>query len=208
MKRAAIGVRMHSGWGVLVAVSGDADSVEVIDRRRIVVTDPKTPGGNQPYHHAASLEFPEAEKYLANSAALSERLALATVKEVVKELGERNCRVVGCAVILASGRVLPSLEKILAAHPLIHTAEGEFFRNAVRKACEGLKISVSAIRERDLDQQAKSTFGSAAIRVQRKIAGMGKLVGPPWTKDHKAAATAALLMLAHKSGSRRAAAGV
>jgi hypothetical protein len=44
MKRAALGVRMHSGWGVLVAVSGDADSVEVMDRRRIVATDPRIPG--------------------------------------------------------------------------------------------------------------------------------------------------------------------
>src|ERR1700693_2103772 len=39
MKRAALGVRMHSGWGVLVAISGDADSTEMVDRRRIVVTD-------------------------------------------------------------------------------------------------------------------------------------------------------------------------
>jgi len=55
MKRAALGVRMHSGWGVLVAVSGDAHSVEVLDRRRIVTTDPSIPGAKQPYHYAAGL---------------------------------------------------------------------------------------------------------------------------------------------------------
>jgi len=43
MKRAALGIRMHSGWGMLVAVSGDADSLEILDRRRIVITDAAIP---------------------------------------------------------------------------------------------------------------------------------------------------------------------
>ncbi|MGA7380079.1 MAG: hypothetical protein WBX03_04455 [Terriglobales bacterium] len=79
---------------------------------------------------------------------------------------------------------------------MIHTAEGEFFRNAVSKACEGLKIPVTAIRERDLDEQAKAAFGKAASRVQRTIASLGKSLGPPWTKDHKTAALAAATILA------------
>jgi hypothetical protein len=196
MKHAALGVRMHSGWGVLVAVSGDANSAEVMDRRRIVTTDPKLPGANQPYHYAARLGFPESERYLANCAAVSERWALAAVGEVVRELHERHYRIVGSAVLLASGRPLPSLPKILASHPLIHTAEGEFFRNAVIQACERLNISVTAIRERELEQQAKTTFGNAASRVQRRISGLGSSIGPPWTKDHKTAALAASMILA------------
>jgi hypothetical protein len=200
MKRAALGVRMHSGWGVLVAVSGDANSleVEIIDRRRIVTTDPSIPGANQPYHYAASLGLPESETYLANCAAVSERLALAAVAEVVRELDGRHYRIVGSAVLLASGRPLPSLAKILASHPLIHTAEGEFFRHAVSKACERLKISVTEIRERELDERAKTAFGNAASRVQRRIASLGSSIGPPWTKDHKTAALAAAMILARE----------
>src|SRR6266404_882425 len=123
MKRAALGIRMHSGWGVLVAISGEADSMEVIDRKRIVITDPTIPGGSQPYHHAANLEFAQSEKYLGNCADASERLAMAAIDKVVRELDERRYRVAGAAVLLASGRPLPPLAKILAAHPLIHTAE-------------------------------------------------------------------------------------
>ncbi|HLN30276.1 MAG TPA: hypothetical protein VK395_21215 [Gemmataceae bacterium] len=196
MTRAALGVRMHSGWGVLVAVSGDAPSVEVTDRRRIVITDPTIPGGNQPYHYAASLELPEAERYLGNSAAVSERLASAAVAEVVRELDARHYRIVGSAILLASGRPLPSLAKILASHPLIHTAEGEFFRHAVSQACERLKIPVMPIRERELEERAKTAFGNVASRVQRTIASLGRSIGPPWTKDHKAAALAAAMILA------------
>jgi hypothetical protein len=179
-----------------VAVSGDANSVEIVDRRRIVTMDPGTRGAKQPYHYAADLGLPESERHLANCAAASERLALAAVGQMVRELEARHYRIVGSAVLLASGRPLPALSKILASHPLLHTAEGEFFRNAVRKACERLKISVTPIRERDIEDLAKTTFGNAAGRVQRRIASLGSSIGPPWTKDHKAAALAASMILA------------
>ncbi len=199
MKRAALGFRMYSGWGVLVAVSGDARSVEVVDRRRIVITDATIPGATQPYHHAASMGLQESESHIANCAALSKRLALAAIEQVVRELDGRQYRVVGSAVLLASGRALPSLAKILAAHPLIHTAEGEFFRNSIRNACERLKISVEAIRERELEERMKAAFGNSASQMQREIATAGSSIGPPWTKDHKAAALAALLVLSPAS---------
>jgi hypothetical protein len=47
MRRAGLSIRMHSGWGVLVAVSREAnsvadsievsDSIEIMDRERIVI---------------------------------------------------------------------------------------------------------------------------------------------------------------------------
>ena len=179
-----------------MAISGDTDSIEIIDRKRIVTTDPSIPGARQPYHRAANLGLPESERYLANCTAVSERLALAAVGDMVRELEERKYRIVGAAILLASGRPLPPLSNILASHPLIHTAEGEFFRDGVRKACEQLEISVTAIRERDLDEQAKTAFGKAADRTQTRISSLGSSVGPPWTKDHKTATLAASIILA------------
>jgi hypothetical protein len=196
IKSAALGVGMHSGWGVLVAISGDANVVEIVDRRRIVTIDPTTPGAKQPYHYAASLEYPQAERYLVDCAAVSGRMALEAVGEVVRQLDALQYRILGSAILMASGRKLPSLSKILASHPLIHTAEGEFFRHAVRKACEALKITVTEIKERELDECARKAFGNAAGQVQQRIASLGSSVGPPWTKDHKSAALAASMILA------------
>ena len=190
MKYAALGVQMHSGWGVLVAVSGPPDAIEILARRRIVTADPEMPGAIQPYHYAMNLKLPESEKHLAKCAAASTRLAVAAIADLVKEF-----HIVGSAVLQASGRTLPSLEKILASHPLIHTAEGEFFRHTVSQAFEDLQITVTAIRQRDLEERAKSTFASAS-RIQGTIASLGKTIGPPWTKDHKTAALAAALILA------------
>jgi hypothetical protein len=196
MKRAAVGIQMHSGWGVVVAVSGDIKSIEMLDRRRIVTADHAIGGTNQPYHHSSRLELTAAEEYLASCTATSSRMASMAIKEVVRELEGRHYRIVGAAVLLASGRTLPPVVKVLASHPLIHTAEGEFFRHAARRGCEDLQIPVTAIRERELDKQAVATFGKDASRVRANIAIMGKSIGAPWTKDHKTAALAAALILA------------
>ena len=195
MKSAAFGFQMHSGWGVLVAVSGAPHAIEILARRRIVTAAHEMPGAIQPYHYAMNLKLSESDKHLANCAAASTRLAVAAIADLVAELDARHYHVGGSAVLLASGRSLPPLEKILASHPLIHTAEGEFFRHTVSKACEELQIPVTSIRQRDLDERAKSAFGKTASRVQSSIASLGKTIGPPWTKDHKTAALAAALIL-------------
>jgi len=200
MKQAAIGVRMHSGWGALVAVSNNAGAVEVIARQRIAITAPGVTGANQPYHFAEHLELSEAEKFLESCFAASKRLALAAVRDVVSELRGRQYRVVGSGVLLASGRPLPPLAKILASHALIHAAEGEFFRDAFTKACEGLDISVTGFRERDLDECIRTTFGRGAARIQQQISTLGRSLGPPWTRDQKSSALAALIVLAPQWG--------
>jgi hypothetical protein len=197
MKRAAIGVRMHSGWGALVAVTNTAGTVEVIERRRVAVTAPGAPGAIQPYHFAKDLEPSKAEKFLASSFAASKQLAVAAVQDVIDALRGRQCRVVGSAILLASGRPLPPLAKILVAHPLIHTAEGEFFREVFSKACEDLGLSITGFRERDLEECAHTTFGKAATRISRQISTLGRSLGPPWTQDQKAAALAASIVLAN-----------
>jgi len=167
-----------------------------LERRRITVTIPGTPGANQPYHFAEKLQFAEAEKFLGNCFAASRRLALAAVREVVEELRGRQYRVVGSAVLLASGRPLPPLAKILASHALIHAAEGEFFREVFSKACADLELSVTGVRERDLDERVKTALGKAAARLRQQISAMGRSIGPPWTTDQKTAALAALVVLA------------
>lgn len=99
------------------------------------------------------------------------------------------------AILLSSARPLPDLEEILASHALIHTAEGEFFRQAFRSAFEKLRIHVKGIRARDLDDSAVQAFGKAAPAIQKRINGMGRSLGAPWTKDEKTAALAAAIVL-------------
>ncbi len=154
MKRAAIGVRVHSGWSVLVAVSGNA-LPEIIERKHITIMDTTAAGTKQPFHFAESLSLKKAEKHISDCAAASGRLALAAVEQTLLDLRGRGYRVNGCALLLASGRALPALPDILASHALIHTAEGEFFRGIMREAFGQLRVGVTGLREHGLEEQLR-----------------------------------------------------
>ena len=198
MMNAAFGVRMHSGWGVFVCISGNS---EIVDRRRIVIIDPTMDGVKQPYHFAEGLGFKEAERHLQKCATVSQRLALAAINEMLDAVSARNYRVVGCGMLLSSGGPLPALPNILASHALVHAAEGEFFRKVVREACEQCRISVVGIRERELDDRAHAAFGKTAVRVRQHISNLGKTVGSPWTQDEKRAALSGLIVCATSGAS-------
>jgi hypothetical protein len=196
MKTASIGVCVHSGWAAVVAIAGKRGAEEILDRRRLVVIDSKMAGAAQPYHYVQAREIHAAEAHLDRCAAESRRLAVEGLTLVASELGNRGFVLVASALLLSSARPLPDLEKILASHPLIHTAEGEFFRRAFSNAFEHLKIRVTRIPARDLDGYALKAFGKAAPEIQKRIDGMGRTLGPPWTKDEKTAALAAAIALA------------
>lgn len=200
MKAAAMGVRMHSGWGALVVVSNDSGRVGVIVRERIEVIDEHAGGRKQPYHCAKTMALGAAGKYLERCAAESQRQAAESIRRLTEDLQRRGYRLVNCAVLTASGRELPSLDRILAAHPLIHTAEGEFFRNAICLACEGMKIAVTRVRERDVEREAKAALGKSTTGAMKQIANAGKTLGSPWTQDHKKAALAAWTVLIGRRG--------
>ncbi len=191
--RTALGFRAHSGWAALVATAGTIDAVRVLERRRIVIADPEMPGSKQPYHAAAELAsghhlrefpFPEAEALVLSAIESSRALALEAMAATVKALKSQGHEVVGCGVLLGSGKPLPGLEKILRSHALIHTAEGEMFRDVLIWAGKECGLPVSGVRENDLDASSL-----------KPIADLGKLIGPPWTADQKYATVAALMAL-------------
>ena len=176
---------------VAVAHSG---SWQVLERRRMSVVDGKVAGHAQPYHFAREQPLAQAKKHIVQCAAASLGLAREGLQEVVEKLS-REHRVKGASGLLASGRPLPELERILASHPLIHTAEGEFFRKAFWEACNALGISVTGIREKELEQRAQAVFRKSAGALPAELAAAAKHLGPPWGQDQKAAALAAAVVL-------------
>jgi len=174
---AALGLRAHSGWAVVVAVVGD---VPVL-RRRIEMAPGTGERARQPYHAAAEMTLEAAQQFLTRAEAKSVEMAAAAIREIV-----RDYHVVRAGVLVRSMKPLPELAKILAAHPLIHTAEGVFFRNVLRTACGQCKLVTQSIPEREV-----------APELLAKAAAMGKVLGPPWTMDEKLSAAAALYLLSN-----------
>ncbi len=195
MTQTALGLRAHSGWAALVAVAGTRKSIEVIDRRRIELADTAIPGSKQPFHAAEGLELKKAERIVDGCAAGARRLARQAFRAVIDDLRKKGHEAVGCGLLLASGRPLPALESILASHALIHTADGELFRDALVHASEKCGLPVTRMRERELYARGAEELCVPAEELQRRIAELGRTIGPPWRQDEKLAALVGWLAL-------------
>jgi hypothetical protein len=192
----AIGFRVHSGWAALVAVAGPFQSVVVVHRAHIKLADPAIKGSVQPYHAAERLEIHYAERLLERCADSSRRLASEALRQALDDLRKKGYTATGCGLLLASGRPLPGLAATLASHALIHTAEGEFFREAVAYAGQSIKLPIFRIKERELLGTAGAKFRISPDELGRRLTELGKTLGPPWRQDEKYAALVASLALA------------
>jgi len=88
-----------------------------------------------------------------------------------------------------------SVEEILAVHFRMHKAEGVLFREALLLAATELGINSVAIPEKLLAQHAERVLTTPANTLKMQLATLGKSVGPPWGKDQKEAALAAMTAL-------------
>jgi hypothetical protein len=191
----ALGFRCHSGWAVLVALRGPLDAPGVALRRRVELSH-KTP--RQPFHAAEGQPFKQAEALIRRSVDEARGLAARAVRGAVDELAAAGHRVRASGLLLAAGRPLPGLAQILESHALIHAAEGEMFRDAVREGSLGCGLPVTAVKERELGDRCASALRQPAAALQARVAGWGRELGPPWRQDEKLAALVAWLALADR----------
>ncbi len=192
---AALGFRAHSGWAALVVVAGPPRSPAVIDRRRIQLVDPGIPGSKQPYHAAQNLDLKKAEEVVRRSTKQARRLARRALRAVMDDLREKGHDLVGCGILLGSGRPATTLAATLASHALIHTAEGELFRGALTHASEHHDLPVTGVRERELYARAAAELRVPADKLRNRVSEMGRAIGPPWTQDEKHATLVGWLAL-------------
>jgi hypothetical protein len=108
-------------------------------------------------------------------------------------LEKRGYQLTRGALLLASGKPLPELEKILASHALIHTADGVFFRECLLHASMRCGLDVVSMRERELLEQAAKALRVPGPSLLRRVTELGRPLGSPWTQDEKFATLAAWL---------------
>ena len=193
---AALGFRTHSGWTVVVAVAGSLRRPVVLERRRIEAADTAIPGSKQPYHAAERMGAETAEMLIRRCRDSSTLLAVRAVSALAAQLKQKGHRVVGAGILFASGRPLPDLAATLQSHALIHTAEGEFFREVLVRAAEHCSLHVTKVKEREVWDRGTMVFRLPAVDLQQRIAGLGKSLGPLWRQDEKLASLAAWIALA------------
>lgn len=195
MQTAALGFRVHSGWAAAVIVCGPLDTPVVVDRRKIQLVKTFSYTFRQPYHTAEKMDRSDAAKFIRDVQTEAKGLAVSSLRSLQRDLVAGEIEIVRGALLLASGRVLPELDKILASHALIHTADGELFRESLRAACSRCEIPVEGIREKELFATASKVLGIQVPALTRRVAALGKSLGPPWSQDEKFAALAGWLTL-------------
>jgi len=176
---------------VLVVLAGPMESPIVVERRRIEIADPKIAGSKQPYHAAKGLSLEGAEALVSACAEASAQLAAEAVREAIADAKQKGYEISTSCILTGSGRSIPALDKILASHPLLHTAEGELFRNAIARACLNQGLPVVAVKEKELVARAPKDIGISGELIDQHLERMGKAIGPPWRQDEKHASLAA-----------------
>jgi len=180
----------------MVAVSRPAASAAVLDRGRLEMM----PGGDREsprfvYHAARQLQLEPAERLIRQASERSSAKAKAALKAVVEELASREYEVVAAGIVAGNRPLTAPLEEVLGSHSLVHAAEGELFRGAIRSAVQALGIPVTDVRAKELHARAAATLGVTDAKVVQTLAEIGRVSGRPWAKDHKDACLAALIAL-------------
>jgi hypothetical protein len=195
MKNAAVGFRVHSGWSALVALSLEGNVPLVLYRGRVELVEAGRQEFKQPYHAAEKMPFDEGREFISRMKAEAERKACSALQQTQAELEKDGRRLIACGLLLASGRPLPDLQAILASHALMHTAEGELFREALAGACERCELLVFRVREKQVVGEAARMFRSTDAAMLKRVTAPGRSLGSPWTQDEKFATLAAWLAL-------------
>jgi hypothetical protein len=167
----------------------------ILFRGRMQLCDSEVEGSNQPFHRvgatypfhrAKPMDYASGEAFIERCRQSSRDMAAVALEEIASTHGALNA----CCVLTGPEKPLPPLRAILASHALMHVAEREFFREAVRDAAVRMAVATEVVAETELPALAARIPGTESSR-RDALNAFGKQVGPPWTQDEKRAATAA-----------------
>jgi hypothetical protein len=196
MNQVSLGFRSHSGWTALVAIALEEGSPKVLLRERPHLVKTFSYEFRQPYHTAKKRSLDEAREFVSLVRSEARSLAWHAISSVQSSFQHQGYELKRCGLLLASGKPLPDLPQILASHALIHTADGELFREALLHAIELCGLATFTAKESELFERASHTLQLKVDELGRRLVHLGTAVGSPWTQDEKLAALVAWLSLA------------
>ena len=189
---AVIGASDHIGWAELVTLAARGGAPVLLDRRRVALVGEGV--ASAPYHHEApGLDLAAARTLVdrtRRSVAEHARAALSTLASLHRAR----------AIVLQASpyeRLPGSLEDVLASRALTCAADGMTYREALADAARDLGLDVVRYpRRTDTIAWAAETLRVDPSEIAALVLDLGRAVGPPWRKEHRLAAAAALRVLA------------
>jgi hypothetical protein len=185
-------LKARTGRAVLVAVAGDLNQPHFIERSQLQLLPD---GAFAPYHAAEGLDPEEAREAVKRSIASAHRLAADGIRAAARRCAEAGHELCGCAVLVGTGMPDWSTDEILAVHVRMHKAEGELFRDVLVAGTRACDLKLTTLPDKSAFDAAAKMLGVPRARLDAGLARLGKAAGPPWGKDQKEAAAAALAAL-------------
>lgn len=192
---ATVGVAEHGNSALLVTV---APGGELLDRRRIDLTDPGLP--TYPHHHEGSwavgryLNTPGARALsIAEAVALVERVRASAARGAREGLAmlaaEVPVPIAGIAIRVCP-ELPPTTEERITDNRAQTFADSVLYREALATAAEERGWSVHWYDSEHVFRDAATALDCGDI--DAFLHAMGRSIGPPWQARHKLAAAAAL----------------
>jgi hypothetical protein len=178
-----------------VAVAGSAAEPTVELRERVELIDAELP--RQVFHAAAALPVDEAEALVRRVERAARRCAERSFAAAQRKLAAAGHELAAVALCAEPRDVPTDLARVLANHTLIHSAEGDLYREAAEAAGEWLGVPVLQVDAKRVSDTASRELGLGTDRQQAILADLGRRLGPPWRADHKQATLLAMVALAN-----------
>jgi len=178
---AAIGLVPHTGWAWLVRVTGSRGAPRVERRERVVACEVLD---GELYHQAAE-RARDRERFVATRRAAAVAQAQTALRAHLEG--------VRAAIVLGKQAALAPVDRIIAAHPMIHGAEGELWRAIFAEACAADGVAVTRAEAGEMRPLLAKRHSAGAIAA---FLDDGKRTcGSPWSREPQDAALGAWSVL-------------
>ena len=178
-----LGIAHHLGWAVAVTASADH---RVVDRRRIELIEPGVAAA--PIHHDGKrLDDEAAAALVAHVRASAVRATSAALDELAAALPE--------PILSMSLRAwpldFPDAIAVQRRVPYEARADSVMYRQVLSAVARARGWDVHVFDAKDVEARAAAELGERAVEV---LLGPRATIGPPWTKDHRMALAATIVI--------------
>jgi hypothetical protein len=178
-----VGVFDHFGWAVVVTASADH---EVVDRRRIELIEPDMT--------AAPIHYESRHLDVAGTAALVARARASAVRATSAALDELQSALAETVLSISLRAWPPDFPEdiaVLRRPPYESRADAIMYRQVLAELASARDWAVHLYLAKEVVGQAVSRLGARADEV---LDGPRASLGPPWTKDHRIALAATIVV--------------
>jgi len=190
--RAALGLRVKSGWAMVVLLTGPTSAPRVLDRRRIELSDPARPRTRQPYHAGFGTAQTSAA-VITRLVRTIERRAHRSLKDLLREYAKAGVRPRAAGIVVGS---LIDPARIGNPHIRAHALEGALFRRVAMDGLRAQRIGSMVVLEREVYRTAARAARVTERLMKGLVAELAGQVSGRWRGEEKTAAAAACLVLA------------